>query len=95
MAQGVWKVGKYAATAAAAFCGTRTPVSPVDRQPGSRAAKKWIAKTESDLYFAGGHLGTFPAKRSEGQRHLAQSRLRIAAVYRRGQPRRWWRSMSP
>lgn len=48
---------------------------------GSRATKV-DRENRSDLYFAGGLLGV---QRSGGQRHLAQSRLGIAAVYRRGQ----------
>lgn len=44
--------------------------------------KKVDRENRSDLYFAGGLLGV---QRSGGQRHLAQSRLGIAAVYRRGQ----------
>lgn len=49
----------------------------------------WVARNKvdrengSDLYSVGGLLGV---QRSGGQRHLAQSRLGIAAVYRRGQP---------
>lgn len=49
----------------------------------------WVAQQKvdrengSDLYSVGGLLGV---QRSGGQRHLAQSRLGIAAVYRRGQP---------
>lgn len=70
----------YAATAAA-FC-AGTPVSPVDRQLG-RAQQKVDRENGSDLYSVGGLLGV---QRSGGQRHLAQSRLGIAAVYRRGQP---------
>ncbi len=78
----VWKkVGKNYAATAAAFC-TRTPVSPVDRQLG-RAQQKWIAKQIRPLFCFSGLLGV---QRSGGQRHLAQSRLGIAAVYRRGQP---------
>lgn len=50
----------------------------------------WVARNKSgsqngsDLYSVGGLLGV---QRSGSQRHLAQSRLGIAAVYRRGQPR--------
>lgn len=82
-----WRAGQsgrggqnYAATAAA-FC-AGTPVSPVDRQLG-RAQQKVDRENGSDLYSVGGLLGV---QRSGGQRHLAQSRLGIAAVYRRGQP---------